>query len=359
MKCGLTKGITAICLFLISLSWSIHQAYAVPPAPEVEAAGWDDIFIPRRAIPYQLLGINAFANDQRFGSIRAQYNEVRSTLRLSRVRILMHWNDGIQSSPTAQPFFGFYDELVDSLPNGIQAAIIMVGVPSWMNDSRNWIDGNPRKTFVEKWVKPVASRYGRNRRVEAFQVWNEPNNPSFPENATLKVLTSPENYVELLALAHNTIRTAAPRKVIVNGATTAIAQNFPSTLNYNKEMIKAGALSFVDIFAIHYYGKQPERVLVPGGIGEFLRGIPKPLWVTESGAQGISNQREYAERIFPFLKEQIPNLRRIYLYQFTEATPATSTYGLRNLTPGLTLSDLYVTLRDRGRTRPQKRFADR
>jgi hypothetical protein len=111
-------------------------------------------------------------------------------------------------------------------------------------------------------------------------------------------------------------------------------------------MLEAGVLSFTDAYAIHYYGKSVERVLF-GGIGEMLRGISKPIWITETGIQGINRQSEYAERILPFLKREVPSLSRIYLYQFTEATPANETFGLKNLTPRLTLSDLYIKLRDR------------
>jgi hypothetical protein len=111
-------------------------------------------------------------------------------------------------------------------------------------------------------------------------------------------------------------------------------------------MVRAGALSFTDAYAFHFYGKSVERVLF-GGVADFLNSIPKPLWITESGAQGVYKQLEYAQRIFPFLRDQVPGIDRIYLYQFTESSPAATTYGLKNLTPGLSVSNLYINLRDR------------
>ena len=69
--------------------------------------------------------------------------------------------------------------------------------------------------------------------------------------------------------------------------------------------------------------------------------------MTETGAQGVNKQLEYAERIFAFLKSKMPGIARLYIYQFTESTPSTNTYGLRNLTPGFFVSDLYIKLRDR------------
>jgi hypothetical protein len=323
------------------------QTCATPPPPEVTSTSLQDIFTPRKTIPYNILGINAFANEPQFGTIRSQYREVKSTLGIRKVRILMAWNDQVQPSPSVEPTFVFYDDLVSALPSGVEALLILTDVPSWMNDSRNWIGGNPRRTFVEKWVTKVVARYARRSRVGGFQIWNEPNNPDFAENNTLDVLTKPDNYVELLALAHTAAKSIAPRKKVINGATTAIAQNYPNTLNYNKAILNAGALAFTDAFAIHYYGKNIERVLLAGGVADVLKQVTKPIWVTESGAQGINKQREHAERIFPFLTSKIPSIARIYLYQFTESSPASSTYGLRNLTPGFSISDLYILLRDR------------
>lgn len=347
-----TSYISIIAAFFLC-AYCPSSALAAPaPSSEVNAQAFEDILTPRRPIPYALLGINAFVNDRRFGTIQAQFREAASTLGLRKFRVLFHWNDQIQPRPSAQPDFRFYDEIARSLPRGTEALIILTGTPSWMNDPRNWIDNNPRKTFNELWVKKVVGRYKSRRRITAFQIWNEPNSPSFPENTTLQVLSSPENYVELLALGHSTVKSIAPTKLVINGATTAIAQNFPSTLNYNKDMVSAGALNFTDAYAIHYYGKNVERVLLPGGVADFLNGIPKAIWVTESGAQGINKQAEYAERIFPFLKQRIPAIAQIYLYQFTEATPAATTYGLRNLTPGRSVSDLYIKVRDRPMSRP-------
>jgi len=310
----------------------------------------EDFVIPRQPIPYSLLGINAFVNEPQFGSIRSQLREVNSILGIKKTRVLFAWNDQVQPTPGTTPNFAFYDQIVNSLPVGTEALVILTGTPSWMKDSRNWIGGNPRATFAELWAKKVAARYSKRGRVRAFQIWNEPNNPDFKENLTLDVLTKPENYVELLALSYNAVKSVAPRKLVVSGATTAIAQNFPETLNYNKAMVKAGALSFADSYAIHYYGKSVERVLLPGGVAEFVNSITKPVWVTETGAQGVNKQLEYAQRVFAFLKARMPGIARVYIYQFTESTPSATTYGLRNFTPGASVSDLYINLRNRPKT---------
>lgn len=301
----------------------------------------------RKPIDTSILGTNAFVNDARFGSISRQFLEVRDTLKLRYVRVLFAWNDDVQSSPDAPPNFSFYDAILDEMPAGLEALVVITGIPSWMRDSANWPSGDPRSAFVERWVRRVVARYGTNPKVVGWEIWNEPNIPSDPDTATLELRDNPENYVELLARAYSVAKDIAPSKLVLNGATTAINQNFPGTLNYNRQMRDAGALSFTDRWNIHYYGQQFENVVRDGGVEDFLNGLGKGVWITESGAQGVNNQLRYGEETWPFLQERIPSIERIYQYQFTEASDATSTHGLRNLNGAMPISDLYVFLRDR------------
>ena len=302
--------------------------------------------IDRKPIDTSRMGVNAFVNDERFGSMRDQFLEVRDTLGLSYVRILFLWDNGVQPTPGSSPFWGFYDDIVAALPRGMRAFIVTNGLPSWMADPANWIDNNPRKTFAELWIRKLARRYGADNKIIGFQVWNEPNIERDPDNVTLDVLTNPENYVEMLGFSHAIIKEEAPSKFVLNASTTSINQNFPDTLNYNKAMRDAGAESFVDIWAIHYYGRQYERVVVDDGVADFLNGLSAPIWISESGNQGVDQQLAYVEEAWPFLREKIPGIDMIFYYQFTEATPSASTYGLKNLTAGQETSDLYQFLAD-------------
>lgn len=300
----------------------------------------------RKTVDTAGLGVNAFANDARFGSIAAQFNEVKNSLKLSHIRILMNWSDSVQSAPNASYNFSFYDDLVARIPSGVDALVILTGVPSWMTDSGNWEGGNPRVTFANRWVKEATKRYGRHSRVIGFQIWNEPNN-DLSENVTLGLRDSAANYVELLAASENYVRENAPGKLLLNAATTAINQNYPQTLDYNRAMRDAGALNLVDVWAIHYYGGQYENVVRNGGVEDFADGLGKRIWITESGAQGVNKQLEYAERTFAYLREKLDTLERIYIYQFTEATPADVSYGLRTLDSAFPISDLYIELESR------------
>lgn len=302
----------------------------------------------RKPIDTTRMGVNAFFNNSVFGSISAQASEVKNTLGLNTVRVLFNWGDSIQPTPSSDQDFSFYDDIVDAVEAaGLTAMPVITGLPSWMANPANWQDGNPRTTFVEMWVKSVVERYSSRSGIVGYQIWNEPNMTSNDENITLDVALNPVNYLEMLCRAYSRVKDASPGKLVLNAATTAIAQNYPDTLNYNKTFHSNGAENCIDIYAIHVYGKQFENYVVNGGIEDFFKGVNKTVWVTESGAQGINEQLPYVEQVWPFIREKIPQIDLIFYYQFAEATPSDITYGLRNPTPGFQLSDLYISLRDR------------
>jgi len=338
-----------IFLFTFTIFITNTFVFATPYPHRISNRGILDSLLPRKSVDVSKMGINAFVNDSRFGSISDQFLEVKDTLGIKHVRILLNWDDNVQRNPQASPDFSFYDDIVNAIPDGVTAFAVLTGVPSWMKSSSNWINNNPRKTFVEKWVKIVAQRYASKQKLIGFQIWNEPNMKSNPDNTTLDILTSPERYVSMLSDARSVIKKARSNFLVINAATTAINQNYPRSLDYNKKMKSLGMENIVDVWAMHYYGSQLENVIRPGGIQSFTRSFKKPIWFTESGAKGINKQREYAERYWTFLRSKIKRLSRIYFYQFTEDSSAQNTYGLKNLTSGLTVSDFYIWLRDRER----------
>jgi hypothetical protein len=303
--------------------------------------------IERKKIDTSRLAVNAFVNDGRFGSIPQQFSAIRSTLGIHRVRVLMAWDDNVQPTPAAEQNFSFYDDVIAGLAPGQTALIVVTDVPSWMNDRANWTAGDGGRTFVERWVEKVVDRYGDNPSVVGFQIGNEPNNPSFSMNQTLGLLKDPIAYVAILARAYSVIQSRAPSKKTVIAATTALNQGFPQTRDYNRAMRDAGAGAFCDVWAAHIYGRQFENIVRDGGVADFLNGLDKPVWITESGAQGTTNQLKYGEQMWPFLLEKIRNIEHIFIYQYTDSSPADISYGLRTLDPANPVSDLFVHLRDR------------
>ncbi|MCB0336160.1 MAG: cellulase family glycosylhydrolase, partial [Bdellovibrionales bacterium] len=298
---------------------------------------------PRHEIDLTLLGINAFANDSRFGTPQEQFSEISSTLGIKYIRVLFAWSDQVQPTPGAPIDFSFYDDIVKALPRGTKALVVIANMPSWMNDDSNWTSNNARTTYFKFWVKKVVTRYRRKRKVLGFQVFNEPNSEAFFENYVMSTVNSPRNYLELLKRSSRFIKRRAKKKKVVGAATSSIIQNFPETLNYNQTLRDAGIESLVDVFSIHVYGSSLERYYL--GIGDFLASLARPIWVTESGQQGVLEQLEYVERVWPFLKGEHPAIERFFYYRYADSPDIDSAYGLKNLSLTNPVSDLYVYAR--------------
>lgn len=301
----------------------------------------------RRAIDTSILGVNAFGNEPGFGTPASQYRDIRDNLRLNSLRLLFDWNDSIQSSPSSGPSYSFYDSLINAVPSNMDVIVVLTNTPNWVNDPANWIEGNPRTTFVERWVRPTVTRYRNNPKIIAWQIWNEPNQDVNQRNVLLDINNNPANYVEMLARASNVIREVAPGDLVVNAATTSIVQDFPNSVNYNQSMRDAGAESFVDVYAIHYYGRSFGDFQRDGGVKDFLTSLSKPIWITESGEQGVNNQLAYGEQLWPYLRDEVPAIQRIYHYRYAENSASDVSFGMRTPDPNFPVSDLYLSLRER------------
>lgn len=300
----------------------------------------------RKPIDTTIMGVNAFFVNDGFGTIDDQFADIKSKIRLRYVRILLAWTDGVQPTPTSPLNFSFYDQILNRIPPGVEVNIVLAHTPTWMTNPANWIDGNPRTTYAETWVREVAKRYSVNGRVTSIEVWNEPDLTVVPSDTALG-LEDPGNYFELVSKSAAEVRRNSGGKLVVMGATRSIQQDFPNTIRYNQKLRDLGIENVIDVYNFHFYGKTYESVVTQNGAADFLNSIRLPIWLTESGAQGPNNQLAYVEEVWPFLKEKVPGIQRFYYYEYTSSFPPEQSYGLRLTDPVTPVSDLYVFLRDR------------
>jgi hypothetical protein len=291
----------------------------------------------RKPIDRSKVGVNNFFVDREFGSIEGQYDDIRSNLGVPFVRVLLAWTDAVQPSPNAQPDYNFFDNILNRIPPGVEVLVVVSHTPSWMESSANWIDGDPRKTWIERWLTPTVARYGRLGGIVGFEVWNEPDRTLFESDRALE-LENADMYFQLLQMGSVAIHRNAPGKLVVNAATQSIQQDFPNRLRYNRRLRDLGAEGLIDVWNIHYYSSSFESVVTSNGVAE-------PIWVTESGEQGPTEQLAYVETTWPFLLEEIPGIQRFYYYQYGETvTPVDNNFGLRTTDSSFPVSDLYLFL---------------
>lgn len=299
----------------------------------------------RKPIDRSLVAVNNFFVDSVFGTKNQQYNDITNNLGIKRIRVLFAWTDDVQPTPGSAPNYSFYDDIVSNAPADAELLVVVTHAPSWMTNSANWIDGSARKTWIESWFKPTVARYKDTAVIKAFEIFNEPDLITLPGDAALE-LTTPSNYFEILQNGYTSGKRIAPNKQFIMAATTSIQRDFPNVLRYNKELKNLGAESFTDFWNVHYYATSYESVVTSSGVGDFLNGLSKQVWVTESGEKGPNNQLAYVETTWPFLKEEIPSIQRFYYYQYGETGPLQTNFGLRTTDPSFPVSDFYIFLRD-------------
>lgn len=296
----------------------------------------------RKRIDVSRTGVqNFFLSQNVFGSVSAQFRDIQR-LHLHYVRILVAWTDGTQPSPSAPLNLGFTDQILSNIPAGVDVLVTLAHTPSWFTNPVNWKGKNAREAYVEQFVRPIVNRYKGRRGIIGWEIFNEPNDISVASDASLELI-QPANYLELLRLSFQSIRQIDPGKLVVMAASLPINQDWDDNISYNRALRDLGATNFTDVWNIHYYGKQYERV---GQIAGFLNSLGKPIWISESGVQGPNNQLAYVEEVWPFLDENIQNIDRFYYYQYSSTDPVNSNYGLRTNDPNFPVSDLYIYLRD-------------
>lgn len=196
----------------------------------------------------------------------------------------INWSDLEPSRGQWQ--FGTLDRFV-SLAQEHHTALLLAlgGCPSWAS-SRPQLrsDYSPGFTAppanIEDWrnyVRTVVRRY--KGRIEAYEIWNEPNLAGFWSGTTDQMLT-------LTKEAFQVIHTVDPNAVVVSPSATA-AYGVP----WLAEFLNKGGGQYVDVIGFHFYVDphtlSPEdmipviqrvrRVMADDGVAN------KPLWNTETG----------------------------------------------------------------------------
>jgi hypothetical protein len=300
----------------------------------------------RQPLQRELVGLNNFfVNKQDFGTINEQYQDITQNLGVRHIRVLFAWSDEVQPTPGSAPNYSFYDNIAAQAPADAELLVVIAHTPSWFTNPANRVDPNPRRAWIEQWLKPTIERYRNSPRIVGFEIFNEPDLIILPQDEVLG-LQEPENYFEMLQESYIASKRIAPNKLAIMTATTSIQQSFPTTLRYNQRLRDLGGEGFTDVWNIHYYSTSFETIVTSNGVGNFLNSIGKPIWVTESGKTGPNEQLAYVETAWPFLKSRIPSIERFYYYQYAENTPAEQNYGLRTTDRELPVSDLYLFLRD-------------
>jgi polysaccharide biosynthesis protein PslG len=203
----------------------------------------------------------------------------------------------VQGGPDAGYDWGLYDSIVgQAAQNGIKVLPTVYSSPRWVAPTPE--HPPPKAAFGEfqRFVRAAADRYGHggvfwteNPGIPAipitdWQIWNEPNSPSFwaPKPNAKK-------YVQLLRVARDGIKDADPKaRILLAGLFPTPGTSLGVWLRrYLPQIYRAKGRGLFDGVAVHPYNIRPKDTIAD------LRDVRRimarfndertPVWITEVG----------------------------------------------------------------------------
>jgi len=209
------------------------------------------------------------------------------------IRQAFHW-DRIERSPGRYDF-GEYDAYVAAVARAGMDLLPILFTPPSFRAAHGTADGTyppARREDMGRFAARLVRRYGPNgdfwrahpdvpaHPIRAWQVWNEPNLPSYwPEGP------DPAAYARLLEAVSGAIKRADPDARVVSAGLSETRFGMPFE-EFTRGMFDAGAGKAIDVFALHAFARD-----AAGSIGaaettrSLLRelGSDAPIWITEIG----------------------------------------------------------------------------
>jgi hypothetical protein len=160
------------------------------------------------------------------------------------------------------------DRIVDAVTRaGLKMIARVDNQPRWARADTTWpIDGPPDKlSDFGDFLEAMAKRY--QGRIQAYQIWNEPNLAREWGNKP----PNPAAYVEMLKVAHKAVKSADPNAVVISGGlspTTATGAIAMPDVQFVKELYAAGGKPFFDLLGVHAAGYKAPPELSPEEIAK-------------------------------------------------------------------------------------------
>lgn len=220
-----------------------------------------------------------------------------NSLGLNTVRVFLHdlpWQEDreaffervdrfldIAARHGIRPMVVFFDGVWDPDPQSGPQRRPRAGVHNsgWIQSPGRVVLADPAKQdALQPYVADVLTRYGRDQRILAWDLFNEPDNDNSNSYGPLELKNKDEVASRLVRLAFQWARAVGPIQPLTVGLWRGPAWNQPDRLN----RVHQAALELSDVVSFHEYGP-PESM--KKRIHE-LRQYDRPLLCTEYLARG-------------------------------------------------------------------------
>jgi hypothetical protein len=195
------------------------------------------------------------------GDVGYTMGQVES-LGLGWVKQQVRWAT-FEGNPGQMDWSGFDGVVSAANERGLKVMFSVVDAPHW---SRNYVDDNPEgappddPSLVADFLGRMVNRY--QGRIHAIEIWNEQNLDREWDTAEG---VDPEQYVEMLRLAYQAIKSRDPNIIVISGALSPAGgpgfdPNNPSRVVYMDDfeyfdsMVSAGFLNYCDCVGAHHNG---------------------------------------------------------------------------------------------------------
>jgi len=221
------------------------------------------------------------------------------------VRTPIYWS--AYQEDGADIFSAQYEEKLDNVVNtlgkeGVEEIFELTGAPWWSNGHKErdefgqylpptdlmTADGKPNMdSSFAKYMRHIVTRY--RDRVRYWEIWNEQTVRPFWHPAP-----DVDAYFAMLRIAHDIIKELDPKGYVIigglagaSGAKEYADSDYSSAsdpfLQYCKRLYELGAENYYDICNVHAYNRtQLHNMLAT--VKHYSRSSPKPMWLTEFGA---------------------------------------------------------------------------
>jgi len=291
-------------------------------------------FKKKRYLSYFPNGVNYDITTPELEFLKEDIVDIRNGLRLDYIRIHFTWDELINPTKDSSIDFTKFDEIIKEISKtNLKILIVLNGAPSWLIYHHE-----PTKYFL-KYIKEISTRYTSCENILGFQIGKELN-VSHRDNVLYEFNTSPGKYIILLSQAYLAIKKINSKFLVTNGSTASICENFPHNFNYNKLMLKMGAIAYIDVYSINYYGDSYFNLLRPSGIFNYLKKIKKPMFITEIGHHNPNKHKKYASDKIPYLCLKFPQIVGVFWFKYRDRNAWL--YGMKH---DHSTSDLYKILK--------------
>ena len=218
--------------------------------------------------------------------------------RVGTLRINFTWG-AVQPSESAPLDWGRYDSIIgEAALQGIRVLPTVYSSPLWAAGRASYPPGKAHLDEFRTFVTSAVQRYGPGGSFWAahpeispvpvvwWQLWNEPNFPSFWRRKA-----NPKQYVRLLRAFHGAVRAGNPAaRVVLAGLFPTAGDEVRRGINlepYLTSIYRHRGKPLFDAAAIHPYAGRPstalDRIRNARRIMNRFKDRRTPIWVTEIG----------------------------------------------------------------------------